>query len=315
MNLRCRTFRLLALACLSLSSRAAIERTVEQAFAVPAGCSLKIDTCQGAIRVETSPDNQLHVLVRESLAVDDEAEADRRLKDLDLTIAQDGTQVAIKARYRRRAHWFWDNWPPVALAYVVKVPRGSSLDLATAEGDITVGTFQGTLVALTDNGAIFTGEVSGSVRATSARGDVSVTACTDELTLIAKAGNILVGRSGGVTKIYGVGGTIEVQNARGNLHVEGNGADLKVGFAHPATESADLRAAGGDIEVAFDLRSACTISATASTFGSVKNRNLPLKIEAGKVGSARILATLNDGGPKIVIHASGGSVWLNGREP
>ena len=314
-KVRSLTLCLMVLAGLAPMTQAAIERTLERTFVVSAGCSLKIDTCQGAIRVEPSTDNQFHLLVRQSMAAESQADADRRLQDLDLKIEQAASQVSIKARYRRAAHWFWENWPPVALAYVVKVPRACSLDLVTAEGDITVGALEGTLQARTGNGAIFTGEVSGNVQATSVRGDVAVTACTGELTLIAKAGNVLVGRAGGLTKIHGVGGTIEVQSARGNLHVEGDGADLKIGFVHPLTESAELHAAGGDIEVSFDLRSACTISASASTFGAVKNKNLPLKLEAGKIGSSRVLATLNNGGPKILIEASGGNVSLTGREP
>jgi len=265
---------LLSLAGLAPTSRAAIERTLERSFIISAGSILKIDTCQGAIRVEPSADSQLHVLVTQSMAVESEADADRRLQDLDLQIEQTGSQVSVKARYRRAAHWIWQNWPPVALRYVIKVPRACSLNLVTAEGDINVSSLQGTLLARTGNGAIFAGEITGSVQATSTRGDVAVTACTGELTLIAKAGNVLVGRAGGLTKISAAGGTIEVQRARGNLNVEGDNADLKIGFVYPLTETAELHTAGGDIEVVFDPRSACTISARASAFGTVKSKNL-----------------------------------------
>jgi hypothetical protein len=315
MTVRGIAFCLLVLAGLAPISRAAIERTLERTFVVSAGSILKIDTCQGAIRVESSTDNQLHLLVRQSMAVESEADADRRLQDLDLQIEQTGSHLAVKARYHTAAHWFWEAWPPVALAYVVKVPRACSLELVTAEGDINVSSLQGMLLARTGNGAIFTGEINGSVQATSTRGDVAVTACTGELTLIAKAGNVLVGRAGGLTKIAGAGGTIEVQRTRGNLHVEGDNADLKIGFAYPLTESAELHTAGGDIEVIFDPRSACTISARASIFGAVKSKDLSLKVEAGKMGSSRAIATLNNGGPKILIDASGGNVRLNGSEP
>jgi hypothetical protein len=167
----------------------------------------------------------------------------------------------------------------------------------------------------TGNGAIFIDAIDGAVRATSARGDVSVTACTGELTLIAKSGNVLVGRAGGLTKIAGANGTIEVQSSRGNLHVDADGADIKINFAHPLLESSELRAAGGDIDVAFDLRSACTLTAHSSKFGEVKVKDLPLTIASGKAGSSRVVATLNGGGPKMVIDSSGGNVRLIGREP
>jgi hypothetical protein len=99
------------------------------------------------------------------------------------------------------------------------------------------------------------------------------------------------------------------------MHIDANGADIKAGFVHPLTESSELRASGGDIEAVFDPRSACTLSARASTFGAVKVKNLTLAIKSGKIGASSLAATLNGGGPKILINSSGGSVRLTGSEP
>jgi hypothetical protein len=211
--------------------------------------------------------------------------------------------------------WAWESWPPVALAYVVKVPRICNLDLLTPEGDITVCSLEGEVKVRTGNGAIFIGEITGAVRATNTRGDVSVTACSGELIITAKSGNVLVGRTSGRARISGAGGLIEVQSAHGNLQVEADGADIKAGFVHPLTEISELRASGGDIEIVVDQRSACTLSARASTFGKVKIKNLALAVTSGKIGSSTLIGTLNGGGPKILANASGGSVRLTGSEP
>jgi hypothetical protein len=300
---------------LAQMTQAAVERVVEKSFPAAAGVLLKIDTCQGVIRIEPSEDNQIHVLVRETMDVEDEAAADRRLQDLDLRISQVEALVTVKTRYRRAVRWAWESWPPVALAYVVKVPRTCSVDLLTPEGDITVCALEGDIKVRTGNGAIFIGEVKGNVHATATRGDVSVTACTNELNVTAKSGNVTVGRVGGLTKISASGGLIEIQSASGNLRIDADGADIKARFMHPLTESSELRASGGDIEAVFDLRSACTLSAKASTFGAVKVKDLPLAIEAGKIGASSLTATLNGGGPKILISSSGGNVRLTGTEP
>lgn len=300
---------------LAVALPAAIERTVEKKFPVAAGATLKVDTCQGGIRVELSSDNQIHVLVREAMDVEDEAAADKRLKDLDLQIEQVEAGVSVKARYLRAVRWAWESWPPIALSCVIKVPRACSLDLLTPEGDITISHIDGSVKLRTGSGAIFTGEIKGSLEARSVRGDVSVTACSGELVVTANSGNVLVGRSGGVTKISGSGGLVEVQNARGNLRIDAAGADIKVGFTHPCTESCELKASGGDIEVVFDTRSACTIRANSSRFGQVKFKNFSGAIESGKAGSSRVIATLNGGGPLVKIDASGGNVRLTGREP
>ena len=294
--------------------QAAVERTVEKHFPAIAGATVKIDTCQGVIHIEPSMDKEIHVLVRETMDAADEAAADRRLKDLDLQIEQTSALVSVRAHYRRNMRWTWESWPPVALAYLVKVPHACSLDLVTPDGDITICTIEGEVKARTGNGTIFAGEIHGTLQTTSTRGDVSVTGCSGELTITAKSGNVLVGRAGGLTKINGAGGTVEVQNARGNLHIDADGADVKANFVHPLTESSELRASGGDIEVTFDQRSACTLSVSASMFGQIKAKGLPLKVESGKIGSSHVIATLNGGGPIMLINSSGGNVRLNGRD-
>ncbi len=306
----------LLLGYLAPLSKAAVERVVEKTFAVTPGITLKVDTCQGVIRIEpSSVDNQIHVLVRQTINADNDAAADKRVQELDLRFEQTSTLIKVRARYRRAARWAWESWPPVALAYVVKVPHDCNVDLSTPEGDITVCSLKGSVLARARTGTIFAQEIDGTVQASSTRGDVSVTACTGALTLSTKLGNIIVGRANGLTKIDASGGLIEVQNARGQLHVDADGADIKIGFAHPLIQSADLRAAGGDIEAVFDPRSAGTLMVNASSFGAVKVKNLPLKLESGKTGSARVVGTLNGGGPKISIKASGGNVRLTGLEP
>ena len=137
---------------LASQSRAAVERVIEKNFTASADARVKIDTCQGAIRIESSPDKQIHLLVRQTMAVESQTEADRRLQDLDLQIEQAAALISVKARYRRAVRWAWENWPPVALAFVVKVPRACNLDLITPEGDITVGSLEGNVVVRTGNG-------------------------------------------------------------------------------------------------------------------------------------------------------------------
>lgn len=295
--------------------QAAIERSVERSFPGVSGVRLKIRTSQGAIRAEASPDDQIHVLVRFSMDAESEEAAEVLMREVDVVMEQVEAEISVNARFRRSLRWIWDDWPPVTLAYLVKIPRGCGLDLSTVEGDVIVANVEGDARLRTERGAIFTGEVHGSLDACSGRGDVSVTACTGDLLVAARSGNILVGRSGGVTRLSGADGLIEVQNARGNLEIDADGADIKVGFAHPCTESGVLKASGGDVEVIFDTRSACTIRAQASRFGRVRLKKFPGVIESGREGAASLVATLNGGGPLMKINASGGSIRLSGREP
>jgi hypothetical protein len=296
----------------SVPAFALVERVQEKGFTVGAGAKLKVDTYHGMITVSPTDDPQIHVLIRKSMDVAKEEEADRLLADLELKIEQQENTVSVTARDRRAVRWTWQKWPAIPLVFEVKVPRACQLDLVTHDGAINVGDLRGDVRVKTFKGSVFLGQIDGAVDATSVRGDVAITACTQSLTLDARSGNVLVGRAEGMTRTRGIGGSMEIQTARGEIKADADGADLKVGFSHPLTRPADLRASGGDIIINLDPRSSCTLDANASRFGSIRVRELALKIAEGKIGDSHLLAQLNDGGPRLTLRSSGGSIRING---
>jgi len=298
-------------------SWAVVERLVEKRISVTAGrTSLTIDAYHGPISVVATAEPEIYVAVRQTMEVNSEAEADLRLHELELVVLEKETGgLAIQARYRKAVQWSWKTWPPVSLAFEVRVPRACDLDLLTRDGAITVGDLQGAVKVRTLKGSIFLREIEGSVEAASEQGDVAVTACSQSLTIAAKDGNVLVGRTNGPTEVSDTNGLLEIQNARGPLRASGDGADLKIGFAYPLSAPAELVAAGGDIAVSFDTRNAFAIDAKASRFGYVRVRDLPLAITSGKVGASHLSGQLKGGGPKVSIRASGGNIRLTGFAP
>jgi hypothetical protein len=289
-----------------------VERIEEKTFPATPGTTLKVETYHGSITVSLGDSPQIRIVIRKSIDVADDRAADRILEDLDLKAEKTGDTISVVARDRRIVRWTWEKWPTVPLAFEITVPRSTHLDLLTRDGAITVGDLAGNVRVKTAKGAIFLGEIDGVVDATSLRGDVAITACKQQLTVDAKAGNVLVGRALGKTIIAGAGGSIEIQSARAEIHVVADGADLKVGFAHPLSQPSTLRASGGDIRVNLDARSGCTLDAESSRFGAIRVHDLPLKIAEGQSGGSRLLAQLNDGGPRLILRASGGSIRING---
>jgi hypothetical protein len=303
----------IALMGLPSPAHAVIDRVIDQTFvAKPGFAAITADTFSGGITVKSSDGPHMRVLVRQTVESMDERAAEALLAKLDVQLEQtaDGV-VRLKISPRHAVRWTWQNWSPAALALEITVPRVCALDLRTGEGAINVGAIQGKVGARTISGAIFIGEVDGEITATNTRGDIAVTACTGALKLLAKNGNVLVGRSGGRAELSAVDGIIEVQAARGAVIARGNRTDIKVSFVHPLKEPSDLDADGGDVTVGFDPRSAATINARASRFGSVRVRELDLAVANGKSGESALTGTLNGGGPLIKIRASGGQVRLN----
>lgn len=294
---------------------AGLERTVEKEFQAGTHPTLHLEICQGPVRIETATDGHIHFLMRESIEAASETAADEAQKELLVDFRQEAGDVRASVRFRRSVRWAWESWPPVALACTIRVPRTCNLDLVLHDGDLTVGALDGRVSVRTDSGAIFTGEMAGPLTLESRRGDVSVTACRGELMITAKSGNVTVGRVSGPTVISASGGLVEVQSVRGKLRIDADGADIRAGFAHPCLESAELRAAGGDVAAIFDLRDAFTLKARSSRFGQVSVKNLSLAVASGKPGTSSVVGTLNGGGPLVEIESSGGNVRLIGREP
>jgi hypothetical protein len=304
---------LLALTFFAAPAHAVIDRVIDKTFtAKSAPAVIKADTFSGGITVTTSDDLHVRVLVRQTVEATDEKAAEKLLASLEVKLDQsaDGV-IALKITPRHSVRWTWQNWSPAALAIEISVPRSCQLELRTGEGGITVGAVKGKVGARTADGAIFIGEIEGEVAAANTRGDISVTACTGPLKLLAKNGNVLIGRSGGRAELSAVDGIIEVQAASGPVIARGNRTDIKVSFVHPLKEASDLNADGGDVTVGFDQRSAATLNARASKFGSVRIRDLDVAVVKGKPGESALTGTLNGGGPLIKIRASGGQVRLN----
>ena len=100
---------------------ATINRTVEKTFTVQPGGTLRVETAGGNITVEPGAGNMVKVVAKERIRADSEKEADEVLKNLTLTIEQQGNDVSAKARYNHGASsWFGSQ--RVQVDFVVTVP-------------------------------------------------------------------------------------------------------------------------------------------------------------------------------------------------
>lgn len=276
-----------------------------------------VDTFSGSVRIVEDPDAKvIEVVVIQSAEVETEAAMDSRLEPLTLKMSQQGGVVALSARYAKPVSWSWKSWPPVNLAYEIKVPRRCDVQVTTHDGSILLGALEGRVVLENDSGSIFTGEIQGAVTARSNTGDVAITAASGPIDVSTLVGRIVVGRAGDRTKLSSQGGYIELQRARGEVVIRGDGSDAKVGFASPLKHPSDIKLSGGELALVLDRDSACTLNVHASMFGKVVVRGeLPLKITAGGDGRSSLEAMVNGGGPVITARVSGGSVVVRGVEP
>lgn len=296
---------------------AVVERRVERRFDVSETAVLNVDVFSGEVRITSVPDARfIEVGVLEAANVGSDAEMEDRLASLSMAMSQQGDTVSVTARYAKPVAWTWKSWPPVNLIFEIKVPRRCDVRVTTGEGAITIGSLEGRVMLANNTGNIFVGEIDGPVTVRSQRGEVAVTAATGAIDVSTSVSGITIGRALGGARLSSQGGFIEVQTASGELVIHGNGSSAKVGFAAEIRQPAEIVVSGGEIMLALENSSRCTLDLKSSFFGKVALRGaLPLEVTSGGVGRSSLGATVNGGGARITARAGGGSVEVRGLKP
>ncbi|HWL15473.1 MAG TPA: DUF4097 family beta strand repeat-containing protein [Opitutus sp.] len=295
-------------AALPLAASAEIERVVEKSFNVQPGGTLSVETSGGSIRVETAQTSQVNVVAKQRIRASSEAEADRLLKDLDLTIEQNGNDVRARAKLNGIK---WGR-QPVQVDFVVSVPTRYHADLRTSGGNVDVGDLDGRLQARTSGGNVTLGRITGDVDAGTSGGDVRLAEGKGRVKLGTSGGNIRVQRAGGHTELDTSGGNIEIESVEGSIQADTSGGNVRAGIRGPLQGDCVLGTSGGQVRVTVDKTAAFNLDASTSG-GDVEAEGLTITIERGGSGKSRLAGKVNGGGPLLKLRSSGGDIDVKTR--
>lgn len=288
---------------------AKIERTVEKSFTVQPGGTLKVETAGGNVSVEPGAGDAVKVVAREKIRADSDAEADALLKELTLTIEQQGNDVTAVAKYERKmGHWF-GSWPPVQVDFIVTVPGRYSTDLKTSGGNITVGDLAGRMEARTSGGNVKLGNIDGTVDAGTSGGNVSLGSCTGDTKLHTSGGNVRAEKIVGRADLDTSGGDIVVKLVENTLSAHTSGGDVEAAIGGALKGDCSLGTSGGDVKVAVDKAAAFQLDA-ATSGGSVRADGLTITLDGGGTGRSHLSGKVNGGGPLLKLRTSGGSIHI-----
>jgi len=287
---------------------AKIERTVEKSFTVQPGGTLRVGTAGGNISVEPGAGDAVKVVVREKIRADSDAEADTLLKDLTLTIEQQGNDVIATAKYERKMGGWFHSWP-VQVDFIVTVPGRYSTDLKTSGGNITVGDLAGQMEARTSGGNVKLGNIDGTVDAGTSGGNVSLGSCTGDTKLHTSGGNVRAEKIVGRADLDTSGGDIVVKLVENTLSAHTSGGDVEAGIGGVLKGDCSLGTSGGDVKVAVDKAAAFQLDA-ATSGGSVRTDGLTITLDGGGAGRSHLSGKVNGGGPLLKLRTSGGSIHI-----
>jgi DUF4097 and DUF4098 domain-containing protein YvlB len=300
-----------ALAVLTASASAKIEREVEKTFTVQPGVHLKVSTAGGNVTVRSSGDTLVRVVAKEHIRAGSDAEADEVLKKLNLTIEQSGGEVDASAKY---SSGFGINWggQPVEVDFVVTVPASASADLKTSGGDIEVSDLDGQVDAHTSGGDIKLGVIGGDIDADTSGGNVVLAEGRSNVRLTTSGGNITAKRLVGASVLKTSGGDIKVDSVENKVDAQTSGGDVKASFAGDIKGDSSLSTSGGQVKAS--VRKGVGFHLDAETSGGeVDASGLPITIDHGGSGKSNLSGSVNGGGPDLRLRSSGGDIEVESR--
>jgi DUF4097 and DUF4098 domain-containing protein YvlB len=288
---------------------AKVDRVVDKSFQVQPGVHLTVSTSGGEIRVDPSEGSTVRVLAKERIHASSDAEADKILQDLELTIEQRGNEIVATAHYAHGSGWHFGFWPPVEVDFVITAPRDASGDLKTSGGDITVGDLGGNLKAHTSGGEIKLGKMGAEVDASTSGGDVVLEEAAGKTRLDTSGGNISVGRVAGPAELRTSGGDIRVESVDNILDAETSGGNVKASFKGALKGDCRLSTSGGEVKATIGRNVGLRLDAKTSG-GDVNAAGVTIRVDHGGVGKSSLSGDVNGGGPLLKLRTSGGDIDL-----
>lgn len=169
----------------------------------------------------------------------------------------------------------WDPMVNVSVNYEVRIPRQANLVLTTSNGLVCVTGVEGVVSARSSNGKVVCEDVAGSVKARTSNG-----------TIVCR----------------GISGPMEVRTSNGSIRVE------RVGVLE-GEDSISCVTSNGSIEL--NLPEDCSFEIHATTSNGRVRTSFPIEQTDGRHNGKRLAGRVGNGGPRIELRSSNGSIRVN----
>lgn len=136
-------------------------------------------------------------------------------------------------------------------------------------------------------------------------GSIDIDDLTGQVDANTSGGSIDIGDIDGNVDLHTSGGSITTGSINGDLNGHTSGGSITATFAKQLTDDATLDTSGGSITVRMieDMQ----VDLSASTSGGRVRSDFSVD---GRVSKKSIRGEINDGGPRLILHTSGGSISI-----
>lgn len=273
----------------------------------------------------------------------DRAEIEERLKDYDVTIAQEGSTLVATAKRRSNRN---DDWKrSLSISFKFYTPRNVATDLRTSGGSVHLSALNGKQRFRTSGGSLHLNDVEGDINGQTSGGSIHLDRCRSTagtLDLQTSGGSIHASASSGDMRLHTSGGSIELNDLKGDIDAQTSGGSVRgsdlEGEIKASTSGGSVRLT--DVAGSIDAStSAGSVDVTLTKLGDYvrlntsvgsvrvkmpldKGMNLNLsgnRVEMperlarfeGDIEKDRVRGKLNGGGIAVNISAGMGSVYVN----
>lgn len=307
--------------------------------------AVRAETSGGSLSIEGGTDMnakvEMYVRGNNGNGNLDKEEIEERLKEYDITIAQEGSTIVATAK-RRNNDRDWKR--SLSIAFKFYTPRKVTTDLRTSGGSIHLASLTGEQKFRTSGGSLHVSDIQGNINGQTSGGSIHVDRCqagaSGELDLQTSGGSIEAKSSSGKMRLHTSGGSIrltdlkgdvDAQTSGGSVHGEDIAGDIKAGTSGGSIRlanvagSIDASTSAGGIDLSLTQLGQYVRLSTSAGSINVKmpldkgltlnlsgNRiKIPLNNFSGNTDKDRIRGTLNGGGIPVTLSASSGSVNVN----
>ena len=295
---------------------------LSRTFPVDGPGTLRVRIDLGDVEVVPSQDGSIQLAVQRLLDAEGLEQARQAARSHQLDVRHAGNDLTLDAIYAGNEASLVNIG---GVQYRIAVPRGSQVEVETANGSIDVQTEAQSITARSNGGDIAVAKVNGSVFARSRDGavralagcetadiianggDVWLRGVTQDAKAFSSGGSIHLGSSPGEVYAQTSGGDIEVLGALGSVAAHSSGGNVRARLTESPTEHLSLSAARGNVDVFVDEEVAATFGARGSVESALE---FAPNDEIASDGKTWDVCLLNGGGGKVQLESTSGLITV-----
>jgi DUF4097 and DUF4098 domain-containing protein YvlB len=251
----------------------------------PAGATLHVVDDRGAVNVNDSSDNQVHISVRKRINADNQQEADNWNASTKPQITVNGGTVNVSANTQGAG----DHW--VSTDMDISIPRKASAIISTRRGDVNVMGRDGDVDISSQHGDVAASDINGRVTLNLDHSSARISRVASDVSIDGRANDVSIEDVKGAVRLNGeflesiklarIAKSVMFKSSRTDLEFGSLGGDLDL-------DSGDLRASDVTGPVRLSTRSKDIRLESVSGDVRLSDENGAVELHMTKMGSVQV---------------------------